>query len=99
MGKDDETSVCTVAPLIYLSENCQMGRSTKYPFVIMSIWENKAIKSLHGKSSAFFVFLTPTDFFIMSDDQISKRSKWLMEQWNIECRFPLMLDLTSFNLI
>ena len=37
MGRDDETSVGTVFFLIYLSENCQKGSSTKYPFVIMSV--------------------------------------------------------------
>ena len=37
MGRDDETSVGTVFLLIYLSENCQKGSSTKYPFVIMSV--------------------------------------------------------------
>lgn len=75
MDKDDETSVCTVAPLIYLSENYQMGRSTKCPFVIMSIWENKAIKSFQNKSIAFWGFFDTNLFFIMSNDQISKREQ------------------------
>lgn len=56
-----------VSLLIYLSENCQMGRSTPHPFVIMSIRENKAIKSLDRKSSEVFFFF-PHQF--MSNDQI-----------------------------
>ena len=74
MGRDDETSVGTVFLLIYLSENCQKGRSTKYQFVIMSIWENKAIKSLDRKSSGIF------GYQLLSNDKISKKSKWLVGQ-------------------
>lgn len=65
MGRDDETSVGTVFLLIYLSENCQKGSSTKYPFVIMSVWENKAIKSLDRKSSGIF------GYQLLSNDKIS----------------------------
>lgn len=69
MGRDDETSVGTVFLLIYLSENCQKGRSTKYPFVIMSIWENKTIKSLDRKSSGIF------GYQLLSNDKISKEKQ------------------------
>lgn len=78
MDKGDENSVSPVSLLISLSENCQMGRSTKYPFVMMSTWENKPIKSLDRKRSAFF-FLTPTYSLLSVMIKEVKRSKWLME--------------------